>query len=215
MDKVVIVGGGGFVKCIINYIENNKNLHIVGYTDMYDNGDILGYKWIGTDDKLPQLLLQNVKYAVIGVGLRLNDSELRRKVTENVIKIGFKIPTIYGQNVVIHRGAVIEDGAVLRDGCIIQAGTVVKSHAMIGDNVFIGHDTIIEEYAHVVAMSNVGRDCIVGEGAMVGTACTLLNGVKIGNGVLIGAKSLVNRDCLETGKTYLGHPAKLFERRNG
>lgn len=215
MEKVVIVGGGGFAKCIINYVENDEKLQIVGYTDMHDNGEILGYKWIGTDNILPQLLRQGVKYAVIGVGLRLNDSALKRKMTEYVLAQGFKIPIIYGQNVVVHRGAIIEEGVVLRDGCIIQAGTIVKAHAMIGDNVFIAHDSVIGEYAHVVAMSNVGRDCVIGEGTMIGTACTLLNGVKIGKGVLIGAKSLVNRDCLENGKTYLGHPVKLYERKNG
>lgn len=215
MEKVVIVGGGGFVKCIINYIENNNEFQIIGYTDMHDNGEILGYKWIGTDEILPRLLQEGVRYAVIGVGLRLNDSNLKRKITENVLSLGFKIPAISGQNTVVHRGAVIEEGVTIRDGAIIQAGARIKAHAMIGDNVFIAHDAVVEEYAHVVAMSNVGRDCIIGEGAMIGTGSTLLNGVKIAKGVLIGAKSLVNRDCLEEGKTYLGQPAKIYERKNG
>ena len=137
MKKVVIAGGGGFVKCIINYIENNPEFEIVGYTDIEDHGEILGYKYLGNDDVLPELKTNGVDYAVVGVGLRLNDATLKMKITNKLLEIGFKLPILYGRNVVVHRGAVIEDGVILRDGCIVQAGTTVKAHSMIGDNCFI------------------------------------------------------------------------------
>ena len=44
MEKLVLVGGGPFAKCTINYIEDEEKYEIVGYTDLEDNGDILGYK---------------------------------------------------------------------------------------------------------------------------------------------------------------------------
>lgn len=42
MEKLVLVGGGPFAKCTINYIEDEEKYEIVGYTDLEDNGDILG-----------------------------------------------------------------------------------------------------------------------------------------------------------------------------
>lgn len=49
MEKLVLVGGGPFAKCTINYIEDEEKYEIVGYTDLEDNGDILGYKYLGKD----------------------------------------------------------------------------------------------------------------------------------------------------------------------
>ena len=208
MEKVVIVGGGGFVKCIINYIENNPNLEIVGYTDIEDHGTILGYRYLGNDDVLPALLKNGVSNAVVGVGLRLNDASLKMKLTNKLSEMGFKFPVVKGQNVVVHRGAVIEEGVVLRDGCIIQAGSTIKAHTMIGDNCFIGHDTVIKEFSHIVAGTNVGRDCQIGPCTMVANNVTVMNGVQIGPNVLIGAKSLVKSNCVESG-IYFGVPCKF------
>ena len=118
------------MKCIINYIENNPEFEIVGYTDVEDHGEILGYKYLGTDDVLPELRASGVEFAVVGVGLRLNDATLKVKITNKLLELGFKIPALYGRNVVVHRGAVIEEGVILRDGCIIQAGTIIKAHSM-------------------------------------------------------------------------------------
>lgn len=210
MEKIVIAGGGGFVKCIINYIENNPEFEIVGYTDIEDHGEILGYKYLGTDDVLPVLKAQGVDNAVVGVGLRLNDATLKMKITNKLKEMGFKLPALYGRNVVVHRGAVIEEGVVLRDGCIVQAGTTIKAHSMIGDNCFIGHDTIIKEYTHIVAGSNVGRDCQIGPCTMVANNVTVMNGVTIGANVLIGTKSLVKHDCIEPG-VYFGTPCKFVK----
>lgn len=211
MEKIVIAGGGGFVKCIINYIENNPDFEIVGYTDIEDHGVILGYNYLGTDDVLPELKASGVDNAVVGVGLRLNDASLKMKITNKLKEMGFKLPVLYGRNVVVHRGAVIEEGVVLRDGCIVQAGTTVKAHSMIGDNCFIGHDSVIKEYTHIVAGSNVGRDCIIGPSTMVANNVTVMNGVTIGANVLIGTKSLVKHDCLEPG-VYFGTPCKLVRK---
>ena len=211
MKKIVIAGGGGFVKCIINYIENNPEFEIVGYTDIENHGEILGYKYLGEDDVLPELKLKGVDYAVVGVGLRLNDASLKMKITNKLLGMGFILPALYGRNVVVHRGAIIEDGVVLRDGCIIQAGTTIKAHSMIGDNCFIGHDTIIKEYTHIVAGSNIGRDCKIGPCTMVANNVTVMNGVTIGSNVLIGTKSLVKHDCLESG-VYFGTPCKLVKK---
>ncbi len=212
MKKLVIAGGGGFVKCIINYIENNPEFEIIGYTDVTDNGEILGYKYLGNDEILPRLREKGVEYAVVGVGLRLNDATLKIKITEKLKSLGFKIPILYGRNVVVHRGAIIEEGVILRDGAIVQSGSTIKAHTMIGDNVFVGHDSTIYEYSHLVAGTNVGRDCHIGPYTMVANGTTVMNGVTIGQNVLIGAKSLVNKDCIESG-VYFGIPAK-FKREN-
>jgi len=216
MEKLVLVGAGPFAKCIINYIEDEGQYEIVGYTDIENNGNILDYNYLGKDEEvLPKLLAEGVTYAVVGVGNHLNDCTIKEKITNKVKNYGFILPVIHGKFSVVHRGAVIEEGVIIRNGAIIQAGAVIRAHSMIGDRVLIGHDTVVDSYVHVVAGSSIGRDCRIGKGTLIGNGSTVLNGVRISNNVLIGAKSLVNRDCLEVGRTYFGCPAKLIEKNNG
>lgn len=214
MDKLVLVGGGPFAKCIVNYIEDEKKYTIVGYTDLNDNGDILGYKYLGKDEEvLPKLFADGVKYAVIGAGNHLNDCSIKEKITSKVKHYGFILPIIHGKFSVVQRGAIIEEGVIIRNGAIIQSGSIIKANSMIGDNVLVGHDTIVDSYVHIVAGSNIGRDCHIGKGTLIGNGTTVLNGIQIANNVLIGAKSLVNRNCTEAGHTYFGSPAKLIEKK--
>ena len=138
MEKLVLVGGGPFAKCTINYIEDEEKYEIVGYTDLEDNGDILGYKYLGKDEEvLSKLFAEGVKYAVVGAGNHLNDCTIKEKITNKVKSYGFILPVIHGKYSVVQRGAIVEEGVILRNGAIIQAGAVVKAHAMIGDRVLV------------------------------------------------------------------------------
>ena len=215
-EKIVLVGGGPFAKCTINYIEDEEKYEIVGYTDLEDNGEILGYKYLGKDEEvLPRLFAEGVKHAVVGAGNHLNDCAIKEKITNKVKSCGFILPIIHGKFSVVQRGAVVEEGVILRNGAIIQAGAVVKAYSMIGDHVLVGHDTVVDSYVHIVAGSSIGRDCYIGKGTLIGNGSTVLNGVQIAKNVLIGAKSLDNRNCTEAGRTYFGSPAKLIEKKNG
>jgi UDP-N-acetylbacillosamine N-acetyltransferase len=213
-EKLVIVGGGGFAKCIINYIMNSNCYEIIGYVDVHNQGKILNIDYVGNDSVLKTLMSQDVKYSVIGVGIHLNNSSLKRRLTKMVLDIGFKIPTIKGKNCVIHEGTTIGEGVIIRDGAIIQSGSVLQNYCMIGDNSIIMHDSLIGEYSHVVAGSIVGRNCNVGKGCFIGYNSTVLNEISISDGVLIGAKSLVNRNCIVEGGKYFGIPAKIIKYGN-
>ena len=138
---------------------------------------------------LSKLFAEGVKYAVVGAGNHLNDCTIKEKITNKVKSYGFILPVINGKY------------------------SVVQAHAMIGDRVLVCHDTVVDEYVHIVAGSSIGRDCYIGKGTLIGNSSTVLNGVQITNNVLIGAKSLVNRNCTEAGRTYFGSPAKLVEKK--
>ena len=104
MEKIVIVGGGSFIGNIINYIENMDKYEIVGYTDLQDHGSFWGYNYLGTDDILTKLYSTGVHNAAIGVGNKLNNTVIKQKIFNNLITIGFKLPVIKGQNVIVHKG---------------------------------------------------------------------------------------------------------------
>lgn len=207
-EKIVIVGGGSFICNLINYIESMGKYDIVGYTDMQDNGTFYHVTYLGTDDILPQLFQNGVHCAALAIGNRLNNTQLKQKVYVNIKEIGFDMPVIIGQNVIIHMGVEIGEGTIIRDGAIVQSNCKLGRCVMIGDRAIITHDTSIDDFTQVVSGCTLGRNLKIGKSVFFGYGAVVTNDLTIVDNCIIGANSLVNKDCLTEGK-YLGSPAML------
>lgn len=208
--NIVIVGGGSFICNLINYIESMNEFNIVGYTDCHDNGCFYDIPYLGTDDVLTELYVNGVHCAAIAIGNKLNDTKLKQKVYLKLKEIGFKLPVIRGQYVVVHKGVEIGEGSIIRDGAIIQNNCKLGKCVMIGDRTIVTHNTSIDDFSQVVSGCILGRNLTIGKSVFLGYGAIVTNDLKIVDNCIIGANSLVNKDCLVEGK-YLGSPAKLRE----
>lgn len=208
--KIVIVGGGSFICNLINYIDSMNEYDIVGYTDVQDNGAFYEVSYLGTDDILPMLYQQGIQYATIAIGNRLNNTATKQKVYANLKSIGFHLPVIKGQGVIIHRGVEIGEGSIIRDGAIIQSNCKLGNCVMIGDRAVISHDTTMGDFSQVVTGCVLGRGITIGKSVFLGYCSIVTNDLTIVDNCIIGANSLVNKSCLMAGK-YFGTPAKLKE----
>lgn len=211
MEKIVIIGGGSFIGNLINYIESMGNYEIVGYTDVEDHGNFFGYSYLGTDEILQDLLDSGVKHAAIGIGNRLSDTKLKQKIFNSVQNMGFNLPVIKGENVIIHKGVSLGNGVILRDGAILQSNVKLGDGVMIGDRAIISHDTEIGDFSQVVSGCTLGRGIKIGRSVFFGFNAVITNDVTIVDGCTIGACSLVNKNCLEQG-LYFGTPARLIKK---
>jgi len=207
-NKIVIIGGGGFLGNLINYINSQDLYEIYGYTDRTNNGTILGIKYLGNDEVLPKLYSEGIQIAVIGVGIKPSGSRLKKELALKTKKIGYKFPAIISKSAIVHKGVKIGSGCIVRDGSILQYGVELSQFAMIGDKVIISHHSLIGSYSHIVAGSTIGRDCIIGNSVFIGYDSTIMNEISITNNVTVGAKSLVNKN-IESKGVYFGVPINL------
>jgi sugar O-acyltransferase (sialic acid O-acetyltransferase NeuD family) len=210
MEKVIIIGGGSFTGNLINYIESMGIYSIVGYTDVEDHGHILGIPYLGDDSILIKHFNCGIRNACIGIGNNLNNTTLKREVTNKAKLIGFNFPIITGRNVIIHRGASIGEGTIIRDSAIIQSNCKLGNFCIIGDNVVISHDTAIGDFTQIVTGCIVGKDNKIGENVFMGFSSVLSNNLIISDSCVIGAKSFVNSNCIKKG-LYIGQPAKIIK----
>ena len=79
MKDIVLIGGGGHCRSVIEVIESTNEYQIMGILDTQENigKDILGYKINGTDDDIPKLSKQ-YKNFVITAG-QIKSSFIREK----------------------------------------------------------------------------------------------------------------------------------------
>ena len=54
-EKIVLVGAGGHAKSLIDVIELENKFEIFGLVDNAKNGEVLGYKVLGTDEILKEI----------------------------------------------------------------------------------------------------------------------------------------------------------------
>ena len=210
LDKVVIIGGGGYSKVVISILKAINKYEIHGYTDTEDNGSILGVRYLGGDGILNDLYNKfNIQRAVLGVG-QLQDPELRKTIVSKLKAIGFHFPTIVSRTATVSEDVQLGEGTVVRDNATISVSAKIGNHSIIGTSVNINHDSIIGSYSNIAIGSNIGAKVNIGDEVLVGMGATVMNDVHIIHKCLIGARSLVLKNCDIPG-VYYGAPAKKMK----
>lgn len=88
MKNIVLIGGGGHCKSVIDVIEQEKKYKISGIVDKQEflGTNILGHEVIGNDLDL-ESLVKKFKYAIITVGY-IKSANLRYQVADDLTGFG-------------------------------------------------------------------------------------------------------------------------------
>ncbi|WBW99436.1 acetyltransferase [Oceanirhabdus sp. W0125-5] len=206
MEKIIIVGGGGHCKVIIDIIRLGKEYEIWGIIDNIGN-QIMGVPVIGKDEDLKRIFLSGVTNAAIGIG-GLNNPSLRWRIYKELKCIGFKLP------VLIHPKACVSDYSKISEGTCIMAGAKINPAVQMGKiniintGAIVEHDCCIGDNAHISPGAVVCGGCTIGGNAQVGANSVVIQGISIKENSIIGAGSVVTRDIEENSIAY-GNPAKV------
>jgi len=208
MHDLVIVGNGGHAKIVIDILEERGDYNILGIITKNKSNEIGigGYPILGNDNLLKELFKKGVKFAVMGVG-GYTDNSLRKRIYENLKKIGFQVISA------IHPTASISRTALIGEGNVVFSGVVINPYARLGDNIIVGtgstidHDSVIKDHSFISAGVTVGAETKLEEEVLLGLGSKVMAGVNICKGALIGAGALVTGKISKPG-TYFGMPAK-------
>jgi UDP-perosamine 4-acetyltransferase len=193
--KIVLIGGGGHCKVVIDTIRKAKTYEITGIVDssLKAGSDVAGIKVLGNDDILPQLYDQGIKYAFISVG-SIGDCGIRVKLYESLKKTGFELPAI------AHPAAVIADDVELGEGTFIAAGVVINPGTKIGKNAIINtsssidHDCGIGDFVHIAPGVTLSGGVNIGSRTHIGTGASIVQYKNIGRNQFIKAGNVVSED---------------------
>ena len=189
---IIVYGGGGHGKSVIDLINTIGNYHIHGVVDdgIKSGTSIMGIPVQGGSQILPDLHKQGIRQAVNAVG-GIGDITSRIKVFQLLAAHGFVCPSV------IHPSAVIENS------CKISPGVQVFPQAYIGSEVSIGFGVIVNTGAIV------SHDCKLEDYTNISPGAVLAGGVKIGKGSLIGMGVTVNLGVTIGEKCRIGNSATI------
>lgn len=203
--EILIYGGGGHGKTLIDLLHNLKTYEIIGIVDdgIEPGEEVLGVPVLGGRDRLEQIHERGVRNAVNAVG-GIGDIQSRINIFDLLHKSGFVCPPL------IHRTAILESSAKLSGGVQILALSYIGSSAQIGYGVIvntsavISHDCRIGNYSVISPGALIAGGVEIGSAVLIGMGVTVNLGVKIGDGVRIGNGATIKGDVPAAGIVRAG-----------
>jgi UDP-perosamine 4-acetyltransferase len=206
MKNIVLIGGGGQCKVIIDIINSMNKYQIVGIIDKNINENVFNIPIIGNDDLLEKLYNEGIEYAFICIG-NLN---IRNIIYNHIKNIGFKLPVLRHKTAIVSEWAYVGKGTCIMPGAIINAGTIIGENCIINTGAVIEHDCKIAFNSHISPNSSIAGGVSVGFNTHIGIGSTIIQGRTIGNNVTIGAGAVVIND-IEDKSLAVGVPAKVIK----
>ncbi len=191
MEQILLIGGGGHCKSVIDVIEQEKKFEIAGIIDRKElmGTKVLGYEVIGCDDDLGDLALK-YQYALITVG-QIKSPDLRIKLFESVKKAGFMTPTIVSSRAYVSLHTVIEEGTIVMHDALVNANVKIGKNCIINSKALIEHDSIIEDHCHISTGVIINGNVNVKQKCFIGSNSTTKESITIDEHSFIKAGSMV------------------------
>lgn len=185
-NDVIIIGGKGGAKMVIEAIRSSNHYGIKGIID--DNvpkGEkVLGVPVLGGEKELMKLKDEGYRNIVLSFSF-LNNLEKRRERYQYFQEKNFRFPNI------IHHKATVEPSVIMGEGNIILANAMVGSEVKLGNVNYVNTGAVICHESNVSANNHFAPNSViagrvqVGSNNLIGMCVTTYFEVEIGNNNII------------------------------
>ena len=192
LPAMVIYGGGGHGKSLIDFMRVLGVYHIIGVIDdgFPVGAQVLGCPVLGGSHVLPEIYARGVHLAINAIG-GIESVNKRIEAFNKLTTAGFTCPAV------VHPTAFVEASATL------EQGVQVFPHAYVGSDARIGFGCIINTGV------TVSHDCLLGKYVNLSPGATLAGQVQIRDGVLIGMLATVNIHVNIGARARIGNGATV------
>jgi len=208
-SSLVLVGGGGHCRSVIDLIRSVGDYHIHGILDQQENigKSVAGCVIIGTDAMIGALIEEGHSF-VVTIG-QVGRSSVRKNVFDSIRSAGGALVTVVSPRAYIAPDAQLGDGSTIGHGAVVNSGARVGQNCIVNTGAIIEHDAMVEAHCHIATGAIVNGGCVVGAASMIGSRAVLLQGISLGAGCVVGAGAVVLRD-VAPGLTVVGVPANAI-----
>lgn len=209
-SEIILIGGGGHCKAVIDVIETKNEFKIAGIVDLPSKigQKILGYEIIANDNDLPELV-GKYKYFFITIG-HLSGKSPRLKIFKMIKELGGILPIIISSNAHVSKYSCIDEGSIIMHNTIINADTQIGKNCIINNKALVEHDCKIGNNCHISTNAIVNGGLTIEDNCFIGSNSVTKQCIKIASNTIIGAGAVVTKDITESG-VYVGSPAKRYK----
>lgn len=176
---IILIGGGGHCKSVIDVIEQESNFNIAGIIDKIEfvGQNVLGYKIIGSDNDL-SFLREKFSYAFITIGhIKTNSSRIK---LFNLLKdLKFTLPTIISPLAYVSKHSTVGEGTIIMHNALINSNVKVGENCIINSKALVEHDVIVGNNCHISTGSVLNGGVIVKDNSFIGSNTSTKQGIEI------------------------------------
>lgn len=199
---ILLIGGGGHCRALIDVIEQTPNFTIAGIVEARGvKGEVLGYPILGSDADLPGLV-QTYPHCLISVG-QVKHADLRIKLFNLAQQAGAKFPPVISPKAYVSEHAEIGEGTVVMHQALVNVGARIGQNGIINSQALIEHDAVMGDHCHISTGAKINGQVTIGNGCLVGSGAVIKQGVKVADNAIIGAGALILKDITRPG-CYVG-----------
>lgn len=205
-NALIVYGGGGHGKAVIDLVRSLYTFEIVGIVDdgLPVGSQVLGVPVLGGGEILGSLVSRGVRLAANAIG-GIGNITPRVEVFDKLKAAGFDFP------VLVHPSAVVEPSARLAVGVQIFPHAYVGSDAEIGFGSILNiaalapHDCVLEEVVNLSPGVLLAGRVHIGKHTLIGMGVTINLDLNIGANVRIGNGATIKADVPDGGVVRAGH----------
>jgi len=207
MRDLILIGGGGHARSVIDVVESGHDFRLVGIADRQEKmgKHVLNYAVTSIDKQLTSLANDN-QYFLITVG-QIETAEIRMRLDQKLTRAGGKLASVVSPFARLSDHASVAEGTAIMHFALVNAGAQVGRNVIINTQALIEHDVVVGEFCHISTGAILNGGAIVGNRVFVGSHTTVRQGITIADKVVVGAHSYVNQPITEAG-VYAGVPAR-------
>ena len=185
--EIILVGGGGHCRSVIDVIEYENRFHIAGIVvnDLPKGSKVLNHEVIGSDDDLEEIF-KKYKNAIITVG-HIKSNNIRVKLFKKLKQIGFNLPVVISPLAYVSKYAKIDEGTVVMHQALINASAEVGKNCIINTKALLEHDVIVGDNCHISTASVINGGTVIKDNTFVGSNAVSKEGIEIDSFVKAGS----------------------------
>ncbi|CAN1499115.1 WbbJ Acetyltransferase (isoleucine patch superfamily) [Burkholderiaceae bacterium] len=201
-QSLILVGAGGHARSCIDVVEQTGLFKVAGMIGSIEevSSAFLGYKVIGTDEQLPDLV-KRYKNALVAVG-QIKSPGKRIEIYDRLLEIGFELPVIISPHAYVSRFAKLGQGTIVLHGAIINAGVDVGINCIINTHSLIEHDSKIGDHCHISTGAVINGDVTIGSHTFIGSASVVKHGCSVAENCIIDMGTVVKGNYGNQGQVF-------------
>jgi sugar O-acyltransferase (sialic acid O-acetyltransferase NeuD family) len=217
MQKVVIVGAGGFGREVFDLIKDINRargtlFEVMGFVadDQPDTIAInrIGLQYLGNLDTAIETISD---FSSWGYVIAIGDGQIRHQINNKLEKTGLIPISLVHPSVQIGSNVNIGVGSIICANSILTTNIQIGAGSQINLACVIGHDVILGEFVTLSPAVNLMGGCSIGNASTVFTGSTILPRIEVKQGSVVGAGSVVTKD-IEARTLVVGNPARVVRK---
>lgn len=208
-EEIILIGGGGHCKSVIDVIEDSDIYRIAGIIDIPARiGEkVLGYPIIDSDDNIAHIIDSGRYSFHIAIGHILSNT-IRVNLFNMLINSGAQLPLIIAKDAYVSRHAKLGKGCFIGHKAVINADVTIGVNTIINTGALIEHDTKVGDHCHISTMTTVNGACDIGDHCFLSSHVVINLGCKLAPNTTVYSGAVVTKSISQPGNHLKGIPAQ-------